>query len=288
MEEYAENLRIIIEEKIEKNEDIKLMFSKFVKDAIKRKIKINYETFKKLTVAFVKEEMCKYCSNPRCIILPIEEMEEVSKTKKTVAQAGINVVYLSEEEIMALYYRGSNALINTIYHEIAHIYQFTKLFNAAHVHPFVIKEIKDFILMKEIESYYSENYENISFEIEAEYYAILNSMNFFDNIGFDCDKEDYNRIMNKVNAKINETKRYVNGKEVDLEILFDEIIMENPKYLEKHPQLNLLYKIEEGLVFPKHRDEMYEDYMNFMEQSNPEDRKIFEKFYEFYIAVSRT
>ena len=46
------------------------------------------------------------------------------------------------------------------------------------IDPLVLLEIKDIILSKVIPNYYNENYNNISFEIEAEYFGQVLASNY--------------------------------------------------------------------------------------------------------------
>lgn len=273
--------------KNDSNLNLEPVFSYFIHEAIMRRPKISFETFEILIQNFVENKMKTYYPNPKCIIQTSNDMSIKQKERQTVGQASYNKVWLSLEEVKAMYYEGSTALLNSMYHELAHTMQYKQAFAGFNLNVYIIKEIKEHILTQLLEGYYEENYDYISYELEAEYYGLLNAMLYLKEIGFTVDTKRHDKDLELLKTRMNEEKRYYNGEESTVDVLFEEIIYRHPELLDRHPQLKYLYKVEGTKVYPKSEEELIDDYNMHMDEPgiSLDDKEFYKKFYGYFLGT---
>ena len=158
------------------NDKTNNLYNYFINNCARGKINVSFECYKLLIKQFVEKLLKAFYKNPKCIIT--DEQKEhngliVSGKSKN------HKVWINSLEIEEMYKTGNYNLINTIFHELTHGIQYKNIFNGNQtIDPLVILEIKDSILSENLPNYYKENYNNISFEIEAQYYGLLLSTRY--------------------------------------------------------------------------------------------------------------
>jgi len=159
----------------------------------------------------------------------------------------------------------------------------------SHINAFILNEIRDYILANELDSYYEENYDNVLFELEANFYEIDATMKFLESLGFKIDKTRYIKEMGLIKAKMENNTRYVNGEETTLDNLFEKFIVDKPEFLEKHTQLTYIYKILDNKVYPKTEEELLNDYNTIVDNPNcsADDKEFYKTFYYHFISYGR-
>ena len=289
-EELTEEDIIVVENQIVKNNinlNLEPLFCYFMHEAILRKPKISYVCFKHLIKNYAELKMKPYYRNPSCIIQSTSDMTIKQKERQTVGQASYNKIWLSEEEVKAMYYEGGTALLNSMFHEIAHTMQYKQAFCGFNLNIYIIKEIKEHILTQMLEGYYEENYDYISYELEAEYYGITNAIQFLKDNGFVVDTKRHEKELKELETRMSEEKRYYKGVETSVDILFDEIIYKRPELLDKHPQLKYLYIIEGSRVYQKSEEDLIDDYNMYIDNptTSQDDKEFYKKFYGYFLGI---
>ena len=234
------------------------------------------EVIKQLAETFLKP----FYKNSQCILKQYNRNEN-NKHLIILGESNGNKIWLNIDEINDLYYNQNlNALI-TLFHEETHGIQHKYIFNGnQNIDQLIILEIKDHILSKYLPNYYQENYDNISSEIEADFYGYkLTSQYINSNI---MNQEITNKYINILNYK-----RKINGKIQDIDTIFNEFIKNNPEIFYQHPQLKYLYKIENNQVIPLNEDELYLKYQNLIQNTNitDEQKKKYELLFSEYINI---
>lgn len=213
-----------------------------------RKLTISYEAFKELIRIFMEEQIKYYYENPICKILEGKDDDEKSKVNGT---ANRNVINIYDYEIKSLYYEGSDALFNVIYHELRHTYQYSVVFKSLNPTLFELLEIKDNILGRYIPGYYNENYDKISSENDARYCALSSSLTVINSLGFTCNMDIMNKKLESIKEGFMKNERTINGILIDMDKEFEEVLKNRPKLLEDYPGLKKYYTIQSGFVIPK-------------------------------------
>jgi len=211
----------------------------FLKQALIRDNELSYDTFDVLLTTYAKMRMKKFVSKPVCKILSESSMQ--GKKGYSIE----NKMFLSRENFQKLYYMGVYALIKDMFHELCHIKQYREVKIEQKKDPFTLLKIKEEILAHYLEDYYVENFEKISYEVEAELFAITELLKLFAKFGihFEKDKNPYIDIINRlVTSSTDDLRKTKDGCQSVNEI-FDCFIMYHPELLETYPQLLEEYEI---------------------------------------------
>lgn len=140
-------------------------------------------------------------------------------------------------------YSGSCLLFDTIFHEFEHLLQSERLHNKIYPSYDEIIAFKDFLLSYTKINYYNGNYPYILFELYARIKADKINKEFLDCLGAYYMDERYN-IESDI-SKHSSRCRVINGKLVDIDVIFDENINEVFKYIKnsrkRFPFLSLIY-----------------------------------------------
>ena len=262
----------------------------FIGNAITKENQISYECFKILIKNFVENHIQMYYpDNGVCIIIPSEDIPTKIKSQKILGHSTFNKTYIAEELVNNLYYNGSTSFLGVFYHELTHTAQYKNALYGSHINAFILNEIRDYILANELDSYYEENYDNVLFELEANFYEIDATMKFLESLGFKIDKTRYIKEMGLIKAKMENNTRYVNGEEITLDNLFEKFIVDKPEFLEKHTQLTYIYKILDNKVYPKTEEELLNDYNTIVDNPNcsADDKEFYKTFYSHFISYGR-
>ena len=222
---------------------------------------ISYNAFKELVIKFVtvkiyvetNETVIGGCNIEEKIVSRIQHKDAV--TFGSCSKFKINL----SDEIVRMQYDGVNdEMLLTIFHELAHIVQ-------SYYYDMPCGIYKDVVLSSLINGYYSINYYHLSSELQAEIVA------------FQC----YSKMMysfgmaNRIPAgyisayeenckRIHDPKRIIvleNGEEVEIDIneYFDQYIADKPFALKRFVNLGIIYKIVDGVVVPKTKEEIEEE-----------------------------
>ena len=187
---------------------------------------------------------------------------------------------ISYESIKKLYEKQDISIFITIYHEIEHLLQYIAI-NFGVVSSNVIDYIKDKILRDELgETYYDENYNNISYEIDARIKGIENTIKFLtDELKFSVKKEYFEEMFQKEQKLRNqESMRRINNQNRTLDEIFEEVISKKPHLLDKYPQLKIRYILDNNFVRKKTEEELLATYSEY--NNKPEVLEYIEKLLE--------
>lgn len=82
-------------------------------------------------------------------------------------------------------------------------------------------------------------------------------------IGLNLKNDVKNSLNNDINSMLKKSNliRRINGKEDDINTLFDYYIKEHPEFLKTYPQLNIEYIVDNGTVRRKNSSELFDTMM---------------------------
>lgn len=220
-----------------------------------------------------------------CEILPKEEYQKIDDDTLVLGENIANMVKFNKDVVMALYYYGNTEFIEVFNHELRHSYQYKEVFSGKEVSLLGMIATKDKILRDMVPNYYDDNYELISYEKDAYAIGIQSRLIALDFFGLEpINKNEQMQKVAKYQNSLFDTKRIYNGMSIELDDLFNKIIINNPSLLKRYPQLNYLYKLDNNEVIPKTITELKEDY----EQIDPINiSEGIKTLYEEYIQRNR-
>ncbi len=233
---------------------IKKIILNFLKDD--KESVISYDFFADLIKEFMEEQIKFVYQNSNC---EIKEGKEEEEENMTFGAASYNNVTLYDYDIKTMYYEGSEHLLNTIFHEFTHVRQYGITYKKKCVSPFEFLELKEEIISKFVPFYYKENYEHLSYELEAFYCGFRDERIALSNIGISLNEESNKRvdaILKEYEDAFLNTKRTLHGKNVDINQLFENVLKSRSFLLNNYPCLKNLYKIENGKVVRKTNEEL--------------------------------
>ena len=272
----------------DKNFDLNFIYNYFINRCSRGKQNVSLESYKTIIKQFTEEILKPYYRNSECILTNYDK--HIKDGKELIQCSGNNAhkIWISISDIENMYYNQNNDIIETIFHEVTHGIQYKNIFYGTQdIDPLVLLEIQDHILSKYLKNYYEDNYKYISFEIEAELYGTILASNFL-NIDINNNHKMIDKIT-KLKEKLLLKKRSINGKESDINNIFNEFIYDHLELLKKHPQLTYLYKINQGKVVQLSQEEMFNNYQQMIDNKNltEEKRKKYEQFYSQYINLTK-
>ena len=238
--------------------------------------------------------MKNYCNNYECRIVPSSKLEcggMMALADASGAFGTENLINLSDQTVRELYADGKETVISSIFHELTHIYQRNVVMRSPHAFTmFSLDEIKDAILSLIHKNYYKENYDNISFEIEAYYKSYYESLKYFKSLNFQVNEDRILKEMNDLLEKFKVCQRKLNGQEIDLDEYFYDFIKDKPLLLERYPQLKVEYKVENEIVVKKEIEELFSDYNKYLEikaKLSEEDQQGYDYFYNSHLSLNK-
>ncbi len=221
---------------------------------------IERESMKDLIKYWVEKQIKVYYPNPHCEFVPLKELNKVKTNNIIVGDNDKDSIRLTLEELNYLYMYGSNALLLTIFHELRHTYQDARVFTGKDISLENMIMSMDKILSQFITGYYDENYDVISYEIDAEYFGKQGQLNMLKKLGIEVPKEEnIQEKLTELQREFYNDIRMVNGYKERLEPLFWDTIYDKPFILKYYPQLKYLAKIENGEVVKKSNEELRRD-----------------------------
>lgn len=211
----------------------------FLKKALLRDNSISFETFCNLFKVYARFLMKQYVPNPHFEFLSENQMAG----KKGYSSE--NKVYLSRENIQNFYYMGIYTVLKDLFHELCHVKQYRDIKLQRKSDEFTQMQIKEEVLSCYLEGYYEANFEKISYEVEAELFAITELLKLFTKFGihFEKNKNPYSAIVSRLVKLSQDGSRVSKGEMLSVDELFDSFIMYHPELLEIYPQLNLDYEV---------------------------------------------
>ena len=229
-----------------------------------KKLNISYEVFKEIFCFSIKKFMKNIVGNkiknynPRCTIFNLNE--EISGG----AIENISVL-IDEEDFKNFYYNGNINILITMYHEVQHIIQNTNIklgiFNED-----LLLQLKEQIIRKyefktyKTNTYYENNYNNISYEVDARIKSVQYVINFLSYFNLSLNDSYLEYLKNTYIGNYDLVNRTViiNGEKTQSTIndVFDKIIINMPEYLELYPQLKLEYINDNGVIRRKTKEEL--------------------------------
>ena len=157
-----------------------------------------------------------------------------------------------------------------VFHELKHVKQTLSINNK------IISASSFTILMDKInweilgQKYYDDNYEYLPSELEAFLFQYDEAFNYFEGINVKIPDELKTKAILHKEFYLNllNSDKYYYRKVDDIyyptAYIFSKNIYDKPEYLDKYPQLNFFYKIENGHTIEKTSQELNDDYNKFL------------------------
>lgn len=264
----------------EESNDLTYLYDYFITKALKKEKNISFEAFKELIKKFAEANMLPFVENPTCFI--VKEEEDV------LGSSLFKYMFLDEETIRALYEEGNPKIIFVISHELRHTELYKRISIDNLVSKFIIDEIMELVLME----YNKENYNNVFFEVEAEYLGIPAALEYLKKLKAKLPSkilEEYITKYQTLEVKINDENRTFNGDLTTVEAEFNKIVKDKPEILVKYKQLEMLYKVVDNNVVAKTSDELSSDLEIILANPNirAESKEFYKNFYGYYIQRGR-
>ncbi len=220
---------------------------------------IGYEAFCELIKKYVAVNITAETSKCYVGTCQIEEklttIEEEKQGYIVYGTSFKNVIRLLEQKIKDLFYNADYDLLLTIFHELVHTVQ--SYYSYMHYDIY-----RDKILASLIPEYYDDNYNLLSYEVQARiiaykrYVILLESLGLKEKINpaYKRAYEDDCELMNNHMRIV--TDEQGNKVKVNIREYFDIRIVCETQIFTRFPELSILYTIEEGKVVPKPYDEL--------------------------------
>lgn len=242
--------------------NLKYIYQYFINRCIQNKQNVSLESFQEIIKQLAEATLKPFYRNSQCILKKYDQIIENGKHFIEYGGNKAHKIYLNINKIKDLYEKHDPSILITLFHESIHGVQYKNIFYGNQdIDPLVLLEIKDYILSEYIPNYYKENYENISYEIEAEYFGHLLASQYINKSLITPQIQlSYNNILN--------TQRTLKRSSINIDIIFNELIINHPELIKKHPQLQYLYKIENNTVIPLSEEELFNNYQFLISQEN--------------------
>lgn len=236
-----------------------------------QKINISFELFKEIFKFSIIKGLREINNgtieifNPRCEITKLDE-----NTRGCCECNNINniVVAIDEEVIKIFYETGKVDTLITMYHEMQHVIQHINIKIGVFTENLLI-QIKENLINEyeqkkyNTETYYNNNYENISYEADARYRAVTYIINLLSKFNLKLSESKLNDLdKNYIGTPdLKNRKIIVNGEEKlsAVDEIFETIVRDNPEWLELYPQLKIEYINDNGVVRRKNAQELSMD-----------------------------
>ena len=262
----------------DENCDYPRIYNKIIETIILSEEKpLEFSDFKKMIVLYMERLMKIYTNKGKCFIKDIRPEKQLGASMESF-------IILYEEVVKDFYDNANLILIFTMFHELTHTQQYVRIIEKQELSMVNMMELKDRILSKAFIGYYTINYDNLTYENEAEYSGILNTLDFLKILKIDYKHKD--KYLAKAEEKKNNFTNFKRRSEnivTTLSALFDVFIRDHPELLEKYPMLKHEYKIEKDKVFHKTNEEMQKYLEQLLTQDNITDEEK-ERYINFYSA----
>lgn len=238
-----------------------------INNILRNNMIVNYDAFKGIIVFFIKFLIKNAYSNMINGYTPsvnITNFDDDLRNSTGIAH-DIFKISINEDIINDLYNNKNLEAFITIFHELVHIEQNIYI-KFGYISDSIMDYIKDDVIVRIIKDdngidYYKENYDHISFENDAEIIGTITAMKWLENAGIKLTynfKVFLNNSVNREEKKRSIRTRTVNGKEYDIDELFESCIMLHPEYIDKYPQLGIQYFVDGKYVFERNSAQLNE------------------------------
>ena len=226
------------------------VFEYFIRGVLIHAQTVSYDAFEQLFIDYTKMKMRAYVHNPKCELVS----EKYLNGKESYSIK--DIIYLCREDIASLYYTGNFKVLKNMLHELGHVKQFKQVIIDKNSTLYAIRHIKEEILAAISPGYYDDNYERISYEVDAEIYSILELLNLFEKFGitFKVGKNPYKEVLANLVSMSKNNLRVIDGTEDTVDNIFDFAIIHYPEFLEIYPQLQELYEVTWGDIVVRKDD----------------------------------
>lgn len=279
--EDCENFKFLFEN-YEKEENKIYCCNYVIKSILLGKGQFSYDFFEKIIICFtekVGEQLGLKC-----------ECEIGNLAQEYNGAKFYNYIRLNDNLISDFYYKKNPELLGTIFHEITHILQDKRQKYKSVVSINDLIQIKERIIKEKIEGFYDDNYAKITFENEARLNGDIYMIRYLKkllNVQLDDEKEELERI-NMTIMENEDLLRNYRGTTVDVEDLFDEVIIDKPDYLEKYPSLKCQYKFnEDGQIIRKSSNELLDEVINDFTGLDKNSFKVILELYRYLIKKAK-
>ena len=189
------------------NYDLTKLHKYFITQSLQKKQNVSLECFQEIIKQIVETTLQPYYkSNIQCIIKNYKPIDNYI----TLGENNAYKIYINTDEIEKLYNNQNPNILKVLFHECIHGIQSKKIFqNNQELDPLSLLEIKDKILSYNNPNYYNENYNNLSFEIEAEYYGQLLASKYTEKSLITPEiQQKYRNILNQTRTLNGQKTRY--------------------------------------------------------------------------------
>ena len=242
------------------------MITILIRFMIQDKLDISNDKKKILIKYFTEMYMETKVRNPECIYTKLDNANGDNLYSLIRLNEGTVDNYLNKKAYAQL--------LMLIFHECTHTYQRYYERNGEIVNYLLLLQSKESIISKRYPNYYDDNYYYFSEESEArymEYKGLLDYLNVL-NLGLSKENNDYCIDMMKKEYKNAQNEaRVLNGINTKVDEIFDGIELTIDE-LNRYPLLKIEYKIEDGKVVKKTKEEMENDYNNYIASTGESKR----------------
>ncbi|MBE6148453.1 MAG: hypothetical protein E7167_03045 [Firmicutes bacterium] len=219
--------------------DEELVFEYFLKEVLMKESDLNFDTLVALLIDYTKKRMAVYVPNPKCEV--ICEKEFPKKDDKVFK----DTIFLCREDIEELYSSGVFKVIKSMFHSLAHVKQYSDIVLAKKDSPFIIKQIKEEVLSSFCPGYYEGNSQQLSYEVEAEVFSIIELIRLFDRFGinFKNGKNPYIPQLLELSVQADSEYRKIGGNSDTVDNLFNSAVAQESSLINLYPQLGDVYNV---------------------------------------------
>ena len=257
------------------NEMITKLFNLYTINILENKNKeyISIDNYRNIIELYI--EQFKHLYNLDSVILSFTNDNQyiygshISRRKYMVFE----YIEINENLINDFYNNQSTKLFETLIHEIEHLHQFCNIEKGMVSHD-IINMIKDKILSDELDGYYENNYQNISYEVDARVVGRKGMIDYFKALGYKLNIQELEEKQN--------LNRIHNNKIDNLNNIFNVYIIDHPELVKKYPQLLLEYEIKNNKVIRKSFQQMINDFeiIKKNNQMNENDKQVYFDYYK--------
>lgn len=157
-------------------------------------------------------------------------------------------------------------LLELIFHECTHTLQKHQMSNIREASYMNLLNVKEFIIKRNIEDYYDQNYYVCSLEVHARYMAYNFLLQFARQFGWESTYKEYSeKGMEKESMNFLFEQRKLNGHLTTVDMLFDSLKLDS-SILNQFPALNFEYKQGEEHIIRKTKEEIEQDYLDYLKK----------------------
>lgn len=187
--------------------------------------------------------------------------------KNDAETIGYDLVF-SKEKIDAIYdLKEQDSVFFLLFHEVEHIRQNYERDNGV-ITPNSCKYVYDYIIRCNEEKFYQENYTLINQEIDANIKAYIAVKKLKDRFGVNYPEKDVKeQIQTQLSLSKIENRKMANYI-IDYHDLVLVSLTKHPEYLEQFPQLQVEFKMVDGIVCRREKDELVAEMEKYKEEKN--------------------